>query len=183
MRAVPAALLILILASATAWAVTVDQIVALSRAGVADAVVLVLIDRDQSVFAIEPPELVVLKQSGVSEAVILAMLKSGRQPLPEVVAAAPIVGPETIIVGHAPDTPNTGRDEPSALVLSTPAALPYMLVVSAPRSGPGCVARSLPETDPALTVPPAVGRRMTSQRIPVALDCEPVFQSRHRSRP
>src|SRR5437867_1384075 len=101
MRAVLAALLFLALAPRTASAVTVDEIVALSRAGVADAVILAPIDRVQSVFAIEPQQLVTLKEAGVSEPVLLAMLKSGRQPLPEV-APAPLVGPQVIVVGHGP---------------------------------------------------------------------------------
>ena len=183
MRAVLAAMLVFTLTPPTASAVTVEQIVALSRAGVTDAVLLALIDRDQSVFAIEPPQLVTLKETGVSEAVILAMLKSGRQSLPEVATATPpMVGPQIIIVGHGPDTPNTGRNEPSALVSATPIAIPYGFVVPAPRSGRGCVARGLLVTDPALTVPPAIGRRMSSQSIPVVIDCQPVIESRHRSR-
>src|SRR5437667_2735929 len=62
---------------AAASAVTVDQIVALSKAGVTDTVILALIDRDRTIFPIEPEQLVALKREGVSEAVIIAMLKSG----------------------------------------------------------------------------------------------------------
>jgi hypothetical protein len=68
-----------VLAPTTASAVTIDQIVALSRAGVTDAVILALIDRDKTIFTIEPEQLVSLKSAGVSEPVILAMLKSGRE--------------------------------------------------------------------------------------------------------
>src|SRR5262245_57051966 len=62
-----------------ASAVTIDQIVALARAGVTDAVIIALIDRDKTIFSIEPDQLLALKSAGVSEPVILAMLKSGRE--------------------------------------------------------------------------------------------------------
>ncbi len=68
-----------VLVPTTASAVTIDQIVALARAGVTDAVILALIDRDKTIFSIEAEQLVTLKSAGVSEPVILAMLKSGRE--------------------------------------------------------------------------------------------------------
>src|SRR5437867_1772242 len=68
-----------LLVPTTASAVTIDQIVALARAGVTEAVILALIDRDKTIFSIEPEQLVSLKAAGVSEPVILAMLKSGRE--------------------------------------------------------------------------------------------------------
>jgi hypothetical protein len=100
-------------------AVTVDQIVALSRAGVTDAVILALIDRDKTIFAIEPDQLVTLKQQGVSEPVILAMLKSGRDEGERAAQAAADLNsgfimsslptaPEVVVVGHEPDVPNGG---------------------------------------------------------------------------
>lgn len=181
MRNLLFALLVLAFAPATASAVTLDDIVALSRAGVAEPVLLALIDRDQSVFAIEPAQLVALKGAGVSETVILAMLKSGRQPPPEAPAApVQMVEPHTIIVGHGPDKPNTSRREPDALLSANAVVLPYLLLVPAPRSA--CVARSLPIMDPALFVPPAIGRRMTIDSGPLVVDCQPVSQGRHRSR-
>jgi hypothetical protein len=68
-----------LVAPATASAVTVDEIVALSRAGVTDTVILALIDRDKTIFTLEPDQLVSLKSQGLSEPVIIAMLKSGRE--------------------------------------------------------------------------------------------------------
>jgi hypothetical protein len=68
-----------LLAPASASAVTVDEIVALSRSGVTDTVILALIDRDKTIFTLEPDQLVALKAQGLSEPVILAMLKSGRE--------------------------------------------------------------------------------------------------------
>ena len=67
------------LAPATASAVTIDQVVALSRAGVSEAVILALIDRDKTLFTIEPEQLVKLQREGLSDPILIAMLKSGRQ--------------------------------------------------------------------------------------------------------
>src|SRR5215831_16389791 len=67
------------LAPRPAAAVTVDQIVALSKAGVSDAVILALLDRDRTVLTIDPEQLVSLKREGLSDALIMAMLRNGRQ--------------------------------------------------------------------------------------------------------
>src|SRR5437016_1852625 len=118
MRAILA--LVLALLPAVASAVTVPEIVALSKAGVSDGVILALIERDKTIFTIDPEQLVALKREGVSEDVVLAMLKSGRQePAATTVgvasqaasgvpaAASDTIAPETIVVGHGPDRPNT----------------------------------------------------------------------------
>ena len=115
MRAVLSLLMLLVLVPATASAVTVQEIVGLSNSGVSDEVILALIERDKTIFTVEPEQLVTLKRQGVSQAVVLAMLRSGRQPAaplqtdatatPAVVAVPP--APETVIVGHGPDRPNT----------------------------------------------------------------------------
>lgn len=101
-----------------ASAITVDQIVALAKAGVTDTVILALIDRDRSVLSIEPEQIVALQRDGLSEAVILAMLKSGRDEGERSaradaaynaawIASAIALEPETVTVGHGPDRPNT----------------------------------------------------------------------------
>lgn len=80
LRLLPATfVLTALLVPTPASAVTLDQVVALARAGVTDAVILALIDRDKTIFSIEPEQLVALRDAGVSEPVILAMLKSGRE--------------------------------------------------------------------------------------------------------
>jgi len=107
-----------VLGPTAASAVTVDQVLALKRAGVTDAVVLALIDRDRTVFAIEPEQIIALQRDGLSEAVILAMLKSGREEGDQAaradaannaaaISAALASAPELVIVGHGPDRPNT----------------------------------------------------------------------------
>lgn len=122
LRAPFAGLLVLascVLFPASAGAVTVDEIVQLSRAGVTETVILALIDRDKTIFALEPEQLVTLKAQGVSERVVLAMLKSGREEGERAAQAAAELnsgfimsslpaGPEVVIVGHGPDVPNGG---------------------------------------------------------------------------
>jgi hypothetical protein len=108
-----------ILVPTAASAVTVDQIVQLSRAGVTETVILALIDRDRTIFTLEPEQLVTLKAQGVSETVILAMLKSGREEGERAAQAAADLNtgfimsslsstPDVVVVGHGPDVPNGG---------------------------------------------------------------------------
>ena len=112
-----------VLTPRSAAAVTLDQVIALTKAGVTDVVILALIDRDRTIFAIEPEQLVTLQREGLSEKVILAMLKSGREEGEQSADAAAAFNsawitsallnepqryePQRIVVvGHGPDTPN-----------------------------------------------------------------------------
>jgi hypothetical protein len=83
------ALLVLILLPAAAMAngqrpglpsarlITVDQVIAMTKAGVSDAVILALIDRDRPIFLIDAVQIVQLKQKGISEPLLLAMVATG----------------------------------------------------------------------------------------------------------
>lgn len=121
MRALSSAILVVLfaLAPAAASAVTIEQIVALSKAGVSEPIILALIDRDKTVFTIEPERLAALQREGLSERVIVAMLKSGREEgdasanaasafNAAAIMSALSVAPEVVIIGHGPDRPNTG---------------------------------------------------------------------------
>ena len=83
-------LLLLVLLPATVPAatfdqpITVDQIAALSRAGVSDAVIIAMIERDQPIFTIDAAEIVRLREDGLSEQLIIAMLASDNRPWEEV---------------------------------------------------------------------------------------------------
>src|SRR5438105_2003715 len=91
-------------------AVTIPELVSLSKAGVSERVILALIERDQTVFAVDAGRLAELKKDGLTETIILAILRSGRAapPPPSAVALAPAepTAPAVIIVGHGPDRPN-----------------------------------------------------------------------------
>jgi hypothetical protein len=64
-------------------AITLAEIVELTRAGLGEEVLLALIEVDQRVFAIDPDTLKTLKDAGVSPRVIVAIVKSGRTPAPQ----------------------------------------------------------------------------------------------------
>ncbi len=98
-----------------ASAVTLDQVVALARAGVSESVILAVIDRDKTIFDIAPDQVVTLKQQGLSDALILALLRSGRpegdqaaqsEAAARAAASSEPVAPDVAIVGHGPDIPN-----------------------------------------------------------------------------
>lgn len=135
-------------------AVTVDQIVSLSKAGVSEAVILALLDRDRTVLTIDPEQLVTLKREGLSDTLIMAMLKNGRQEGDEAARAvsaeraADVVAslastPDVTIVGHGPDRPNTAHTEdlyagirdgvrlPAAIPYGSPYTIPYPAVYGA----------------------------------------------------
>ena len=111
-----------VLMPAAASAVTLDEILGLSRAGVTDAIILALIDRDKTVFAIEPDQIDKLQRDGLSEAVILAMLKSGREEGDQAARADAAANsawimaqmptePLLVVTGHGPDRPNVAHPD------------------------------------------------------------------------
>ncbi len=104
------------LGPAPARAVTVDEIVSMTKSGVSEQVLLAVIERDKTIFALDGDQLIALQRQGVSEAVILAMLRSGRAPESEAAvppaAFAAVPAPDLVIVGHGPDRPNTATAEP-----------------------------------------------------------------------
>lgn len=118
---------------ALASAVTLDQVISLSKAGVSDAVILEMIARDRALVTIAPDQVVALRRQGISDAVIVALLKSGvptedshraEQPPP------PPVEPILVVVGHGPDRPNARNDvyaapPPEVVVVPVPYAVPH----------------------------------------------------------
>jgi hypothetical protein len=120
--------------ASSASAVTTDQVVALKKAGVSDAVILALMERDHTVFSIAPEQIVALQREGLSETLIIAMLKSGQEGeeaaraesayANAVVAAAIAPGPEILIVGHGPERPNTYHRDGFFTNTSTPFLFP-----------------------------------------------------------
>lgn len=122
---------ILALASARAEAVTVRDLIELSKAGLGDDVLLALIEVDRSVFAIDTATLKKLKDAGVSEQVIVAMIRSGRSRAPEA-APAPPASPESepqpkpqeptvVVIDH--------RDGPAPAPVAYPVAVPVYVPV------------------------------------------------------
>jgi hypothetical protein len=102
----PLLTVVVVLTPARAAAVTLQEIIELTRAGVSDEVLIALIEVDRRVFPVDPETLSKLKKAGVSERVMVAIVKSGRTPIPEPVVseAAPRVpaDPQVIVVEREP---------------------------------------------------------------------------------
>lgn len=109
----------LICVPATASAVTVRDIIELTKAGVSDAVLTALIDADRTIFALDADQIIELRAAGVSETVLLKMLGSRREfeSLPDARRAeAPRADddapPPVVVIG--------GRPEPPAVTVVVP---------------------------------------------------------------
>ena len=174
---------VLVLLPARAFAVTIDQIVALAKSGVSESVILALIDRDKTVLPIEPEQLPTLKKQGLSDAVILAMLKSGRA---ESEAAARVEAaqnmehllpflstePDVLIVGHGPEWPNVGFHYDYYPVASAPLAVPYAFPYGFAGAAPVQPMRDLS----ACTAPITPITRFVGTRSRLTNDCVPSLQ-------
>jgi hypothetical protein len=108
----------MVASSARAEAITLREIVELTRAGLTDEVLLALIDVDQRVFAIDPDTLKALKDAGVSPAVIVAIVKSGRMPQPQ---------PDPVVGVTPPDPP-----QPQVIVVDRPVVHEVAVAVPVP---------------------------------------------------
>jgi len=169
MRFVLSAALTLALLPAAASAVTVPEIVSLTRAGVSEQVILALIERDKNIFTIAPEQLVTLRKEGVSDAVLVAMLRSGREEtLPQQPVAPPAYPmaqyyqpdyqpePNVVVVGHGPDRPNAGDSYYGAAPYGVPYILPvpYPVLVRGQRSHRGAREGSVPVREFAVPLTP-----------------------------
>ena len=100
--------------SASAEALTIKDVIELTRAGLGDDVLLALIEVDGGVYAIDSGTLKSLKEAGVSERVIVALIRSGRQQrlAPE---PPPVVDPvqETAVTPPPPQVVVIEHHEPA----------------------------------------------------------------------
>jgi hypothetical protein len=78
-RVLPVIIAVVLVAPANARAVTIDDIVALSNAGVTDSILVAVIDADQTVFDLTPQQILELKQAGVSDNVVVKMVGTSRE--------------------------------------------------------------------------------------------------------
>ena len=107
-------------------AITVREVIQLTRAGLGEEVLLALIEIDQRVFPVDPETLRMLKDAGVSEKVIVAMVKSGRTPPPAALTPDPVAitppppapEPQVVVIEH--ETP---------VVREVPVAVPVYVAV------------------------------------------------------
>ena len=103
-----------ILVPASAGAVTVRDIIELTKAGLSEDIVIALIDADRTVFTLDKNEILALKKAGVSKAVILKMLRSRsefEQSTKPEIETAPVMPdpqppvPEVVVIGEQPAPP------------------------------------------------------------------------------
>ena len=93
------AVLLVALLPSRALAVSVRDIVELSRAGLSDEVILALIEVDGTIFSLDAQQVAGMAAAGVSQRVLLAMLDTQRRddaPVPGPDGSPPLAG------GHAP---------------------------------------------------------------------------------
>ena len=155
------------LTAGRADAVTIRDLIELSKAGLSDPVLLALIEVDRSVFNIDTATLKQLKEAGVSDQVIVALIKSGRQRPEPVAAPAPEPlprerEPEVIVIDH--------RDPPAPA--PQPVAYPVAVPVYIPVASPSRRFR-----DTVTTVIPT-DQGLVKARVPVPHNCvkaEPVY--------
>lgn len=148
-------------------ALTVRDVVELSRAGLGDEILLALIEVDRSVFPVDAATLKGLKESGVGERVILAMIRSQRMtpavPVVEVSeeqeapAAAP---PQVVVIDHHDED---HHDEPRVREVLVPVPV-YVPVVRRHRSDDDYVRSVRDRNDP----------RVDSRHQPIK-SAEPVY--------
>jgi hypothetical protein len=108
-------------------AITVRDVIELSKAGLSDEVLLALIDMDRNVFTLDAATMKALKDGGVSDKVMLALIRSGRTPA--TVPTAPVPQPQSAPAPQAQADP-----EPRVIVIdhhdSQPAQAPVMVPIA-----------------------------------------------------
>ena len=133
-RTLLALVAVLALTAGRADALTIRDLIELSKAGLGDSVLIALIEVDRRVFSIDNETLKTLKDGGVSDAVIVALIRSGRsKPFEPAPPQTPLQNPE-------PDPAPTR--EPQVVVIDhrdSPPAQPavYPVGVSVPGYFPG----------------------------------------------
>jgi hypothetical protein len=105
MRRFAIAVLLLLPLAAPVEALTIRDVIELSRAGVSEEVLLALVEVDRGVFSVDTDTIKALHDAGVSQRVIVALVKRGRERPVEEQAPAPLpviepVPPQVVVVDH-----------------------------------------------------------------------------------
>lgn len=95
-------------AAGSAYAVTIRDLVALSKEGVSDAILVALIETDGSRFKMTPDDVRTVRAEGLSDAVIVAMIRTRPTAAPArdgapVLAPTPAPEPEPEAATRAPE--------------------------------------------------------------------------------
>ena len=162
--------------STAAQAVTLRDIVDLTKAGLGDEVLLALIEVDGGVFDVDAATLKSLKAAGVSERVIVALVRSGRERNAAPAEASTLAD----VVSQQTQPEVVYVDRPSATVVHE-VAVPYPVYVTVPvavaprgrhdRVGPPAV-----HVDPSITAPETIhGPQRYLTDLPAPKAKEPVY--------
>jgi hypothetical protein len=156
MRRALLGLVIVLTATASAGAVTLREVVELTKAGLGEEVLLALIEVDGGVFEVDAATLAGLKAAGVSEKVIVALVRSGRtrqlptEPMEAASTAVPEQQAREVLYIQQPP-PTVVRE----------VAVPFPVYVALPRPSPGRHVRQhrSDEVYPSITAPPLIQGR------------------------
>lgn len=131
------AIVVAISFASRADALTVRDVIELSKAGLSDQVLLALIAVDNRVYTLDADSVRQMKDAGVSDAVMLAMIHAGRETVRAVQPAAPdqesslaapspslAPQPQVVVIEHA-DTQPAVREVPVPVPVAVPVAVPY----------------------------------------------------------
>ena len=153
-RIAVAAALVTLLSASPARAISVNEIIELSRAGVSEDVLVALVQTGRTVFTLDAAQILALKTAGVSDRVVVAMTETGRtaggmpaEPATAVeqgASAEPGPPPDQQSLpaprGVAGEAPPGEEQAPAPAVVVVPAPILVPYVVSLPgqsgRSGP-----------------------------------------------
>ena len=120
-------------------ALTIRDVIELSKAGVSDQVLLALIQVDDRVYTLDADAVRQMKDAGVSDAVMLALIHAGREAAqaaaaPGAEAEAWTTGaastppaappPQVVVIDHT-DTQPAVREIPVPVPVAVPVAVPY----------------------------------------------------------
>jgi len=108
MRAAIVAALVVLATVQPAQALSIRDVIELTRAGLTDDVLVALIEVDGGIHATDAATLKSLKEAGVSERVMIALIRSGRERRIEELPPAPVVEeaqqqtppPPTVVIEH-----------------------------------------------------------------------------------
>jgi hypothetical protein len=178
-RVLLACLTVLALGAGRAEAVTIRDIIELSKAGLGDSVLLALIEVDRTVYAIDTATIRKLKDAGISDIVIVAMIRSGREtPVPppapapvETTDPPPAPEPQVIVIDHHDSQPAP---------VAYPVAVPVYVPVATAGIFDGVVGRNSNVLRNSNVVKATIqtDQGLVRARVPLPLNCvnaQPVF--------
>jgi len=89
----------------SASAVTLRDIIELSKAGLPDDVLVAVIEADRTVFTLDKDQILELKRAGVSKSVLLKMLRTRREFEPPPVVTDTLTSQPEVVVFEPPPPP------------------------------------------------------------------------------